>query len=64
MSHEALGYKQRHERMEPFPLTYPAGLTMAPGLSHDGDTFVFLLDGRPELVHGGDRFALGPGEGL
>lgn len=63
-TYEALGYKKRDKRMEPFLLRYPAGLAQAPSFTHDGEEFVFLLRGRLEFVHGGERFRLAPGDSL
>lgn len=63
-SYEALGHKKGDKRMEPFLVTYPAGLAAAPSFTHDGEEFLFLLKGRLEFVHGGRRFILGPGDCL
>lgn len=63
-AYEALGHKKRDKRMEPFLLTYPAGLGEPPSFTHDGEEFIFLLKGRLEFVHGGDRFTLRPGDCL
>lgn len=62
--YEALGYKKLHKRMEPFLLTYPAGLPQVPSFTHGGEEFVFVLRGRLEFVHGGRRFVLRPGDSL
>ncbi len=63
-TYEALGYRKRDKRMEPFLLTYPAGLPAAPSFTHGGEEFLFLLKGRLEFVHGGTRFVLRPGDCL
>lgn len=63
-TYEALGHRRRDKRMEPFVLTYPHGLPTVPSFTHDGEEFIFLLRGRLEFVHGGERFVLGAGDSV
>jgi quercetin dioxygenase-like cupin family protein len=48
--------------MEPFLLTFDPAVTDARPLSHDGQEFVFVLDGSIELTYDGRRTVLGPGD--
>ncbi len=48
--------------MEPFLLTFDPAVTDARPLSHDGQEFVFVLDGSIELTYDGKRTVLAPGD--
>jgi transcriptional regulator with XRE-family HTH domain len=48
--------------MEPFLLTFDPRVTEARPLAHDGQEFVYVLEGSIELFHDGQRFTLCPGD--
>jgi transcriptional regulator with XRE-family HTH domain len=48
--------------MEPFLLTFDPRVTDAKPLAHDGQEFVYVLDGEIELFYDGRRWALRPGD--
>jgi quercetin dioxygenase-like cupin family protein len=48
--------------MEPFLLTFDPGVTDARALAHDGQEFVFVLEGSIELSYEGRRCVLQPGD--
>jgi transcriptional regulator with XRE-family HTH domain len=48
--------------MEPFLLTFDPTITDAKPLAHDGQEFVYVLDGEIELFYDGQRTALRPGD--
>ena len=48
--------------MEPFLLTFDPRGTDAPPISHDGQEFVYVLEGAIELSYDGERVTLGPGD--
>lgn len=50
-----------HE-MEPFLLTFDPRVTDAKPLAHDGQEFVFVLEGAIELFYDGRRTTLRPGD--
>jgi quercetin dioxygenase-like cupin family protein len=49
-------------QMEPFLLTFDPAVTDARPLAHDGQEFVFVLEGSIELDHDGKRCVLGAGD--
>ncbi|HSB18875.1 MAG TPA: XRE family transcriptional regulator [Anaeromyxobacteraceae bacterium] len=48
--------------MEPFLLTFDPRVTDARPLAHDGQEFVYVLDGEIELFYDGERRTLRPGD--
>lgn len=48
--------------MEPFLLTFDPRVTDAKPLAHDGQEFVYILDGEIELFYDGQRTLLRPGD--
>jgi len=49
-------------KMEPFLLTFDPKVPQAPAITHDGQEFVFVLDGAVELLYEGRRYRLGQGD--
>jgi len=49
--------------MEPFLLTFDPAVTDARPLAHDGQEFVYVLEGSIELTYDGKRTVLQPGDG-
>ncbi len=50
--------------MEPLLITFDPGQPEARPIAHDGQEFVYVLEGRVELSHDGKRFTLGPGDSV
>ena len=48
--------------MEPLLLTFEPGQSEPRPIAHDGQEFVFVLEGRVELLHDGARWTLAPGD--
>ena len=48
--------------MEPFLLTFDPRVTDAKPLAHDGQEFVYVLEGEIELFYDGERRTLRPGD--
>jgi len=48
--------------MEPFLLTFDPKVAQAPAITHDGQEFVFILDGAVELFYDGRRYRLAQGD--
>ena len=48
--------------MEPLLITFVPGEAGARPIAHDGQEFVYVLEGRVELLHDGERCTLGPGD--
>jgi transcriptional regulator with XRE-family HTH domain len=49
-------------RMEPFLLTFDPKVAQAPAITHDGQEFVYILDGAVELFYDGRRYRLEQGD--
>lgn len=64
------GYKYRSlgrpgapgQGMEPLFLTFDPGQSHVRPIAHDGQEFVYVLEGRVELIHDGERCTLEPGD--
>ncbi len=63
-TYEALGHKRLDKRMEPFLVTYPAGVAEPPRFSHRGEAFLFVMKGRIEFHHDGTAVVLRPGDSV
>ena len=50
--------------MEPLLITFAPGESDARPIAHDGQEFVYVLEGSVELVHGEERCTLGPGDSV
>lgn len=49
-------------QMEPFLLTFVPGVTDARPISHEGQEFVYVLEGEIELTYDDEQVTLGPGD--
>ena len=63
-TYEALGDQRLDKRMEPFLVTYPAGVAESPRFSHRGEAFLYVLKGRIEFHHDATTVVLGPGDSV
>jgi len=64
-SYESLGFDMKQRHMEPFivtlePSTVPASKTS----THDGEEFIFVLEGEMEVILGDHRDILYPGDSI
>jgi transcriptional regulator with XRE-family HTH domain len=50
--------------MEPLLITFVPGKLEVRPIAHDGQEFVYVLEGRVELLHDGERCVLGPGDSV
>jgi transcriptional regulator with XRE-family HTH domain len=50
--------------MEPLLITFVPGASDARPIAHDGQEFVYVLEGKVELFHDGERRTLGPGDSV
>ncbi len=48
--------------MEPLLLTFAPGQPDTRPIAHEGQEFVYVLSGKVELLHDGERCTLGPGD--
>ncbi|HOV75768.1 MAG TPA: XRE family transcriptional regulator [Candidatus Hydrogenedentes bacterium] len=60
-----LAKNKRDRHMEPFVVevhpTVPEECTLS---FHDGEEFLYVLSGRIEVIHGGQRYELAPGDSI
>jgi quercetin dioxygenase-like cupin family protein/DNA-binding XRE family transcriptional regulator len=50
--------------MEPLLITFVPGETDIRPIAHDGQEFVYVLEGQVELLHDGERCTLNPGDSV
>lgn len=63
--YESLGYDFANRRMEPFFITLKPSPFEDKGLStHDGEEFIFVLEGKMDLVLGDHKDVLEPGDSI
>jgi transcriptional regulator with XRE-family HTH domain len=61
LTYESLAFRRPSRQMDPFVLTVPPNDTRPP-LSHGGEEFLIVLDGRVALDYAEDRHTLEPGD--
>jgi quercetin dioxygenase-like cupin family protein/DNA-binding XRE family transcriptional regulator len=63
--YRSLGRPTSHgQAMEPLLITFEPGQSEARPITHDGQEFVYVLEGEVELLHDGERCTLGPGDSV
>jgi transcriptional regulator with XRE-family HTH domain len=63
-SYESLSFRKANKRMEPFLLTVAGGQSAEEGLSHEGEEFLFIMEGSAELLLDGERLILEEGDSV
>lgn len=64
-SYEALSYRLREKKMEPFLLTVKTkGLDEKSVYNHEGEEFLMVLKGRAILIYGDERIELNEGDSV
>ncbi|MDP8254206.1 MAG: XRE family transcriptional regulator [Candidatus Alcyoniella australis] len=64
-NYESLAYRLSGKRMEPFFVEFTLDPGQPPKLvSHEGEEFIYVLQGEVEFVSGEDRVLLQPGDAL
>jgi transcriptional regulator with XRE-family HTH domain len=64
-SYESLGFDKKDRQMEPFLVTLePATVKSEKLSSHDGEEFIFVLEGEMEVILGGHKDVLHPGDSI
>jgi transcriptional regulator with XRE-family HTH domain len=64
-SYESLGFEKRNRRMEPFIVTLePATLKTSKTSVHEGEEFIFVLEGEMEVILGDHTDILFPGDSI
>jgi len=64
-SYESLGYEKKNRHMEPFIVTLePATVKNAKTSVHEGEEFIFVLEGEMEVILGNHTDVLYPGDSI
>jgi len=64
-SYEALGFEKKNRHMEPFIVTLePATVKASKTSVHDGEEFIFILEGEMEVILGNHTDVLYPGDSI
>ena len=64
-SYESLGFEKKNRRMEPFIVTLePATLKTSKTSVHEGEEFIFVLEGEMEVIFGDHTDILYPGDSI
>ena len=64
-SYEALGFEKKNRHMEPFIVTLePATVKASKTSAHDGEEFIFVLEGEMEVILGNHTDVLYPGDSI
>jgi transcriptional regulator with XRE-family HTH domain len=64
-SYESLGYDKKDRHMEPFIVTLePATVKPSKTSVHEGEEFIFVLEGEMEVILGNHRDVLYPGDSI
>jgi transcriptional regulator with XRE-family HTH domain len=64
-AYESLGFDKKDRQMEPFLVTLEPATVKSEKLStHDGEEFIFILEGEMEAILGGHKDVLHPGDSI
>ena len=64
-SYESLGFDKKDRHMEPFIVTLePATLKTSKVSSHEGEEFIYVLEGEMEVIFGNHADVLFPGDSI
>jgi len=64
-SYEALGFEKKDRKMEPFIVTLePATVKTSKTSVHEGEEFIFVLEGEMEVILGNHTDVLYPGDSI
>jgi transcriptional regulator with XRE-family HTH domain len=64
-SYESLGFDKKDRHMEPFIVTLePATIKTSKTSSHEGEEFIFVLEGEMEVILGNHTDVLSPGDSI
>ncbi len=64
-SYEALGFEKKDRHMEPFIVTLePATIKTSKTSTHEGEEFIYVLDGEMEVILGNHTDVLYPGDSI
>lgn len=65
LNFESLGYNKKDRYMEPFLITIDPEESKAPLISsHEGEEFLYVLEGEVIVTYGQETYVLGPGDSI
>ncbi len=64
ITYESLAFKRPDRQMDPFVLTLPPGHGRSEALPHEGEEFLYVLEGTTDFEYDGDCFTLHAGDAL
>jgi transcriptional regulator with XRE-family HTH domain len=63
--YESLGFEKKNRHMEPFIVTLePATIKTSKTSTHEGEEFIYVLEGEMEVIFGNHRDVLYPGDSI
>ena len=63
--YHSLAYGKKHKHMEPFLVEFdPHQTSKSQSVQHAGEEFLYVLEGRVELLHGGVQYILEAGDSV
>ncbi len=63
--YESLGFEKKNRHMEPFIVTLePATVKTSKTSTHDGEEFIYVLEGEMEVIFGNHKDVLYPGDSI
>ena len=63
--YESLGFEKKNRHMEPFIVTLePATIKTSKTSTHEGEEFIYVLEGEMEVIFGDHRDVLHPGDSI
>ena len=63
--YESLGFEKKNRHMEPFIVTLePATIKTSKTSTHEGEEFIYVLEGDMEVIFGNHRDVLYPGDSI
>jgi len=63
--YESLGFEKKNRHMEPFIVTLePATIKTSKTSTHDGEEFIYVLEGEMEVILGNHKDVLSPGDSI
>ena len=63
--YESLGFEKKNRHMEPFIVTLePATIKTSKTSTHDGEEFIYVLEGEMEVILGNHKDVLYPGDSI
>jgi transcriptional regulator with XRE-family HTH domain len=63
-TYSSLGAERTNRKLDPFLVEIPPGRQRGQPDAHEGEEFMFLLEGRLDFLYGGKTYSLHPGDSV